>query len=242
MAWPLFWQSALLALIIAAAAATVFRKASPQFRYLLWLLVPLRLLLPPSLYLPTSIGRWGGALLGNWFFGHGNTPTRLADFSVAAMSLPDQPDLIGARLAAAATHGPVSIYLAFCLLWLAGVLALLYLLARKLHHQRQMAIHSTSATDRIELMLERCRLQLGLPRPIPIRLSHGFTGPVVSGILRPVIYLPPQIIEDLSEEELQPVIIHELAHIRRHDCLVNWIQILLGIAYFFNPILWLVNR
>ena len=44
-----------------------------------------------------------------------------------------------------------------------------------------------------------------------------------------------------TAKDLEPVLLHELAHIKRKDCLVNWVQIVLQILYFYNPIIWVAN-
>jgi hypothetical protein len=57
--WPMVWQSSLLIALAAVASRTVLRKSSAQLRYGLWCVVLLRLMIPPTLDLPTSIGHWG---------------------------------------------------------------------------------------------------------------------------------------------------------------------------------------
>jgi hypothetical protein len=58
-AWPVLWQTALLVAIIGLVTRNLVGRASPQFRYLLWPLVLVRLVLSPTAYLPTGIGNWG---------------------------------------------------------------------------------------------------------------------------------------------------------------------------------------
>jgi len=63
----------------------------------------------------------------------------------------------------------------------------------------------------------------------------------VSGILKPVILLPVAAVNNLTTAELQTILLHELAHIRRNDYLHNLIQVAAETLLFFNPFLWLIS-
>lgn len=64
--------------------------------------------------------------------------------------------------------------------------------------------------------------------------------PMVIGHLKPLILIPLGMFSHLPEAELEAILIHELAHIRRRDYLVNILQSLLEIVFFFNPaVLWI---
>ena len=62
------------------------------------------------------------------------------------------------------------------------------------------------------------------------------------GWLRPVVLLPVFALTGLSEEQFRAVIAHELAHIRRHDLLVNLFQMLVETLLFYHPAMWWLNR
>ncbi|UCE50047.1 MAG: PD40 domain-containing protein, partial [Phycisphaerales bacterium] len=59
------------------------------------------------------------------------------------------------------------------------------------------------------------------------------------GFLRPRLLLPKGMIEALSEQELRYVLLHELAHLKRHDIYIGWLVSLLQILHWFNPLVWL---
>jgi len=66
--------------------------------------------------------------------------------------------------------------------------------------------------------------------------------PMVIGHLKPVILVPLGLLTALSAEEVEAILIHELAHIKRRDYLVNMLQSLMEIAFFFNPaVIWVSN-
>src|SRR5579863_3616468 len=80
---------------------------------------------------------------------------------------------------------------------------------------------------------------LGIRQTIAL-LESGLTkAPVMIGCLKPVILLPLGLLTALSPAEVEAILIHELAHIKRRDYLVNLLQNLMEIVFFFNPaVLW----
>ncbi len=79
-------------------------------------------------------------------------------------------------------------------------------------------------------------------RKLKILLTSELSGPVCFGVFRPVIVLPRQIAENHSGKDLQMVLTHELAHIKRRDCWINFFQRILESVFFFHPLVWLASR
>ncbi|MCA9063786.1 MAG: carboxypeptidase regulatory-like domain-containing protein [Planctomycetaceae bacterium] len=75
-------------------------------------------------------------------------------------------------------------------------------------------------------------------------ISHAETivVPRVTGILRPVILLPTAIVAQMNPDDLQLILMHELAHVRRLDLWINLLQRLAETLLFFNPALWYLSR
>jgi beta-lactamase regulating signal transducer with metallopeptidase domain len=92
-----------------------------------------------------------------------------------------------------------------------------------------------------QLLGETAR-QLKLRRLPKVVLSRKVASPAVFGIFRPILLIPVANIDKLSPQEAQHVLLHELAHIKRGDLAVHGFYMLLQIAYWFNPLLWLVGR
>ncbi|TWU04801.1 M56 family metallopeptidase [Stieleria varia] len=84
--------------------------------------------------------------------------------------------------------------------------------------------------------------KLGISRAITIVESTLVEVPTVIGWLRPLILLPASAVTGLSREQLEAVIAHELAHVRRYDYLVNAIQVLLETIFYYHPAVWWVSR
>jgi hypothetical protein len=79
-------------------------------------------------------------------------------------------------------------------------------------------------------------------RPVVALITGSDISPAVYGLFRPRILLPRAVVDGLDGEQLYAVTVHELAHVKRGDYWVNWIQLLLGIVYFFHPLVWYANR
>ena len=128
------------------------------------------------------------------------------------------------------------------LAWLAGATALLLsLLAGTATVWRR-----TSGAERIEsgdwadLLGELCG-QLGIRGRVVLMRSCWSSIPVACGILRPTIILPVEA-DQWSAERRRVVLLHELAHIRRADCLTQLLARLARVVYWFNPMVWLAGR
>ena len=72
--------------------------------------------------------------------------------------------------------------------------------------------------------------------------SDHVTVPFTSGILRPVVVVPTSALTTWTDERIRVVLLHELAHVRRRDCLVQAMSQVACAAYWFNPLTWVAAR
>ena len=84
--------------------------------------------------------------------------------------------------------------------------------------------------------------RLQVSGPVRLYASSIAQVPAVIGWLRPYILLPITAITGLSEPQLRAVLAHELAHVRRHDYLVNLLQNAVETLFFYHPAVWWVSR
>jgi TonB family protein len=80
--------------------------------------------------------------------------------------------------------------------------------------------------------------RLGLTRPVRLLITSLTEGPSVVGWIRPVILLPAATLLGLTPEQLEAVLAHEFAHIRRYDYLVNVLQMVVETLLFYHPAVW----
>ncbi len=80
-----------------------------------------------------------------------------------------------------------------------------------------------------------------ITKKIGLFISNKVDVPATIGYLKPIILLPVASVNNLSTEELEAILIHELAHIKRNDYLLNIIQTVVETILFFNPFAWLIS-
>ena len=84
----------------------------------------------------------------------------------------------------------------------------------------------------------RMAKRLGMNRDITLLVSEAIDSPMTSGWWKPVIYMPATLFTHLSADLIDALIAHELAHIKRHDYLVNLAQCVIEAVLFFHPVIW----
>jgi len=125
--------------------------------------------------------------------------------------------------------------------WSLGVLLLslrLVWAARQVHALRRL---SAPAAAEIRATVGALAARLGVERAVQVQVSPAADSPSVIGWLRPVILLPASTLLGLTPQQLEAVLAHEMAHIRRFDYLVNLLQMLVETLLFYHPVVWLVS-
>ncbi|QJB32736.1 M48 family metalloprotease [Chitinophaga oryzae] len=128
-------------------------------------------------------------------------------------------------------------------LYLAGMLLMTIKLSSdlvQLHHIRTSMVEPMGEVW--EKHLQRLMGRLKLSRPVKLLVSRYIQVPVMLGFLKPVILLPVAMVNNLSEEQLEAILLHELAHVKRNDYLLNIFQSIVETILFFNPFVWLISR
>lgn len=87
----------------------------------------------------------------------------------------------------------------------------------------------------IRVFTEQTAFHLGIQKKVSIWLSEKAAVPSVIGFLKPVILLPVSALSNLTTAQAEAVILHELAHIRRNDYIINVVQSCMELILFFNP-------
>ncbi len=126
-------------------------------------------------------------------------------------------------------------------------LCLLTLLAiRWIKGYRQTQLIKTQGLTKIDvdwrLFVKRISELLGIKQPVSIYVSELVKSPLTIGFLKPLILVPLASINNLTTDQLEAVILHELAHIKRADYLFNIIQSIIEITLFFNPFTQLISK
>ncbi|HEV7508350.1 MAG TPA: M56 family metallopeptidase [Thermoanaerobaculia bacterium] len=235
IAWALvhfLWQGALVGLA-AAAALSLLKKSSAAVRYavaagalLLMVALPVATAVhlagsPATPFAGSSLGQTSPSSPGvGGVEGAGEEGRGDEGFS-AAIPSPFLPSIFG--------------------LWLAGVAFLsIYHLGGFLQTRRLTRTGNLLDGD-LGTTVRSLSRRLGIARAVRLLESATVPVPAVIGWLRPVILIPASALAGLSPQQLEAVLAHELAHVRRHDYLINLLQAAVETLLFYHPAVWWVS-
>lgn len=252
------WQLALWFALV-ATAALLTRRASARLRYVLWTLVLLKAVLPPSIGGEWAIGSWGvqPAMEIVSRAVHVESPSfEMKDvvaqdvvlqasppaFEPNAIVVQASPPAFEAKdeKTLAAVDGPTNIYLLVA--WATGVFIFLFIIAfRYWRMSRRLQAAITVEEGPLRCALEQLAVQLNLKQTPELLLSEHVTSPFLMGLFRARIVLPMALPTQISSEEMEHVLLHELTHYKRHDLLIGWVQVFVQALYWFHPLVWLAG-
>jgi beta-lactamase regulating signal transducer with metallopeptidase domain len=128
------------------------------------------------------------------------------------------------------------------LMWAAGAVALAFLYVRNLLRFRRIRRAAHAVEGSAAAIFEACKAELRLRRTVRLLQSREIESPTVFGCRHPTLLLPLGLGERLGATRLRHVLLHELAHVKRNDVLVNWFAALAQLLHWFNPAVWLAMR
>ena len=262
----MFWQVGLFIIIVACIDTLVKRWAWPQLRYALWLLVLVKLVLPPGISMPGSFVERVKPGLGQLVSYDTKEPSTIkySPFIISSDSIvaigqetyrqpqvtfeqqKPEPDVFTSSGTAPESPNVGLIWQSYAMtIWFFGMAALGFSLIRRLKNLRacQSRAGSTPVVPQsFHLTMSQCARQLKLRRIPGIVVTRNVVCPAVFGIFRPVLLMPKGCLKKLSRKDAEHVLLHELAHIKRGDPIVHCFYLILQIVYWFNPLLWIVRR
>jgi len=122
------------------------------------------------------------------------------------------------------------------LFWLATVIILAFKLLIEIRNVNNLPMHSSVLpSSALSASFNELAKQLKLPSTPKLLISLKAEVPMAIGWLKPVVLLPATMVTGLNAAQLEMLLLHELAHIRRHDYLVNFLQTLIELLFFFHP-------
>jgi len=266
LGWTLIhfcWQAAAIALLYGLADAAL-SKARSQVRYVAALAAVLTMLAAAgtTLAYEATRGAQDRAAWTQWQRTNGqkgqnavalrsSAPAAAAGEAAVSNPLSDPVSDPGAPILAAARDAALtelrqearSVMPWLDAIWLFGVLCLSgrtiggWWLIRRLRRTSLARVPAHLAESFAQLVK-----RIGISRPVELRISWRISSPLAMGVLRSVVLLPASALTSLSPEQLEVVLAHELAHIRRADYLWNMLQTMVETLFFFHPAVWWVSR
>jgi beta-lactamase regulating signal transducer with metallopeptidase domain len=130
-----------------------------------------------------------------------------------------------------------------CAVWAGGVIVGLAILLRRLSQFHTLLIEAVDGDATLIDEVRALARRLGMPNCPSIRILDAHVPPLVFAAWRSLIFLiPARLLRALDHEQLQAVLVHELAHIRRGDHLTRWFEIFVRGIFWWHPLAWWASR
>jgi bla regulator protein BlaR1 len=134
---------------------------------------------------------------------------------------------------------PSTIGFILCILWCIGIFLMLIKLIQSIYHFhaiKKSALPLQNPT--VNRLYQNCLAEMQLKKPIPIYSTAFLRSPIIAGLLKPCIYLPIHLISDYNENDMKFMLLHELGHYKYKDALANYFMNVVGVLYWFHPLVW----
>jgi uncharacterized protein (TIGR03435 family) len=228
------WQGLLIAIVYAGARRSVARTSSPQTRYLLACAALAAMIAAP-------FGSWELMAPSNAspeaIYRIRSTPQVASAAGIATTTT--LPDSVRATMSSVQSE---QFLFWVVMVWLAGAMVFWVRLAGGwVVAARMRSMLVRRAPPEWQETLGKLGAQIGLSRPARLLVSALVQVPTVVGWLRPVVLVPVGALGGLPAAHLEALLLHELAHIRRHDYLINILQSVAESLLFYHPAVWWVS-
>lgn len=245
LGWALvhfLWQGAAVALLLGTGLALT-RNATAQTRYALSLIALGAMLILP---LATAISRYDPPAPVSSTFSStivnvepaSPSPSPAASVTQDAKVAEPRVDRVAALRELLTPALPWLV-----IAWVIGVVALSVRLTHGWISAGRLRTAATRPTaESLQQTLSRLAARMRVSRPVQLLESLLIEVPAVIGWLRPVILVPTSALTGLTPQQLEVLLAHELAHVRRHDYVVNVIQSVIETLLFYHPAVWWVSR
>ncbi|MGA7234043.1 MAG: M56 family metallopeptidase [Bryobacteraceae bacterium] len=228
------WQGLIIAILYAAARRSVPRTSSPRTQYLLACAALAAMMAAPLV--TWRVLRTPGASPEAMYRIRSAPPTASTAGIATTAAL---PDAVGATVSVMQSEQFLSWVV---IVWLAGAMMFWVRLAGGwLVAARMRSTLVRRAPPEWQENLKKLGAQIGLSRPVRLLVSALVQVPTVVGWLRPVVLVPVGALGGMPAEHMEALLLHELAHIRRHDYLINILQSVAESLLFYHPAVWWVS-
>lgn len=233
------WQAGALVLLILVVQWVFRKQLAPRWRYALWSLVMLKLMLPCGPQ--SSLSVFNLARVKPW----GGEPKAVAETSDKTQTGQGLTTEFDARnrhlpgsIAQYSFSDPVREFIV--IIWLSGTLLLaVRLVFQTATFSRQIRGAEPVLDPEAITSFEACKEMLGVRRPVGLVQTRAINSPAVFGYFRPKLLLPAGVVGTFSQRELRHVFLHELGHVKRHDMFFLWVASALRLLHWMNPLLWI---
>ncbi len=132
---------------------------------------------------------------------------------------------------------PSRVGLILCVIWIIGIFFMICLFIRSLFHLYILKNASLPIQNKeFDMLYQNCLHELRIPAGPSVYGTAILRSPVITGLLRPCIYLPQPLLSDFRDIDMRYILLHELQHFKHKDSLINYWMNIISIIYWFNPI------
>lgn len=127
--------------------------------------------------------------------------------------------------------------------YLIGIVLQLFVIIKGYNQLNKLkTLHLSAIPDEWNLLFEKVTAKLKIKKAINFRLSSIVNVPLVIGYFKPVVLFPIALVNQLDNDQVEAILIHELSHVRRNDFLLNLIKTAIETLLFYNPFVWMAGR
>ena len=222
LTWAQIWQTSLLILVVALVTRTLFRR-SPILCSLIWVVALLKSLVPPIWSSPVGVFSW-------------------SQVQVSGVEHLGQRSILTMVDTWLRTNVPTNLVWLLVGVWLVGVfLRAAVTLVRWRLVYRALRPLTPEEDHLVRPIVDRIANQMGL-RSVGVCVNDDLLGPAVIGILRYQLILPSVMLEAKETETIEPIVAHELVHLRRGDTFVSLLQTVIQVVWWFHPLVSWASR
>lgn len=245
------WQVALLAGLVWFLTRSIGRER-PHLSHMLWALVLVKCITPPIWSSPiglfSQISNYVGIVENREPVANALSDSRPGSRNLLVPTVGIEWTNMDASADAASPPVSPSVYWdstvrAITIVWISGTsLVGLFSIVRFMIFVRLICRRTCETPPEVARCVARLNQRLGLQRQVGVRVVECLIGPAVYGLWKPVILLPQAVIAGRTEQQLEPLLAHEMVHVRRGDLWLAMIQSLACTVGWFHPLVWLASR
>lgn len=134
---------------------------------------------------------------------------------------------------------PSTIGLILFILWCIGIFIMILLITKSMlrfHNMKNSALPLQNPA--VRTLYYECLDEMHIKKPIPIYSTAFLKSPIIAGLLKPCIYMPIHLISDYNANDIKYMLMHELGHYKHKDALANYLMNIIGVLYWFHPLVW----
>ena len=126
--------------------------------------------------------------------------------------------------------------------WLLGIILYAFQFCNSYFFLKNLSNVGVEKNNTWQNFVNDCQEQLGIKRSIQFLQSSITKQPLTFGFFKPIILMPIALVNQLTKEEVEAILWHELAHIRRNDYLINLLQSIAEVIFYYHPAVWWLSK